>query len=276
MKRKTCYCLLIVFITALPFSVQAGTKEEIMRLQSDVLALRDQIREFEKAFSEKTDGLKSLVVQLNDQVAKSTLILERISASIENQTSGVRATDQALLKEIRTLTAKVDDTSMSIAALVQQVNDLKVQSKSLNQGPAPGAALSPEVLYNQAYLDFVQEKFDLAIKGFQEYLNNYPGGDQAAMVLLYTGDAYYYQKMLPQAIAAYTRVINDYSTTDKISTALFKRANAELDMKERENAIADFKNIVEKYPASPESEQAKTALQKLGVGTAKPGKKPRR
>jgi tol-pal system protein YbgF len=275
MKQKTCYCLLILFFAALP-SIQAGTKEEIMRLQSDVLALQAQIREFEKSFNERTDGLKSLVVQLNDQVAKSTLILEKISASIENQASGVSATDQTLLKEVRTLTAKMDDASMSIAALAQQVNELKVQSKSLNQGGTPSATLSPEVLYNQAYLDFVQEKFDLAIKGFQEYLNNYPGGDQAAMALLYMGDAHHYQKMLPQAIAAYTRVINDYSNTDKMAPALLKRANAELEMKERESAIADFKNIIEKYPATPESEQAKTALQKLGVATTKPAKKPRR
>ena len=55
MKRQISFCLLVSLII-LPLA-QAGTKEEIMRLQSDVLALQNQFREFEKGFNEKTDGV---------------------------------------------------------------------------------------------------------------------------------------------------------------------------------------------------------------------------
>ena len=97
-----------------------------MRLQSDVLALQTQFREFEKTFTEKTDGLKSLVVQLNDQVAKSNVLLERVSKTLESQASGSRATDQTLTEEIRKLSARLDDTVTGISVLAQQIADLKV------------------------------------------------------------------------------------------------------------------------------------------------------
>ena len=57
MKPIIFVCLLLMILTAT--SAWAGTKEEFMRLQSDVLAMQNQMREFEKTFSEKTEGLKS-------------------------------------------------------------------------------------------------------------------------------------------------------------------------------------------------------------------------
>jgi len=275
MKQNAIFCLLIALSVAAP-SAQAGTKEEIMRLQSDVLGLQNQIREFEKSFNERTDGLKSLIVQLNDQVAKSNLVLDRISSILENQSSGVQSTDKALLQEMRALTQKIDDNSTAISAVAQQLNELKVQSKSLAQPETPGGGLSQEAMFKQAFDDFVEGRLDLAIKEFQDYLNVYPGGNQAAAALLNIGEAYSYQAKLPQAIAAYTRVINDYPDSDKVVIALFKRAKAELGMKESDSAISDFKNIIEKYPTAPEAELSKAELRNLGVSLTKPAKKTRR
>jgi len=275
MKPKIYFCLLIAVSVMLP-SAQAGTKEELLRLQSDVLTLQNQIREFEKVFNERIDGLKSLVIQLNDQVAKSNIFLDRISATLETQASGTRSVDQSLVQEIRALSGKMDDATTRISAMAQQLNELKVQSKPLNQEGAQGGNLSPDAMYKQASDDFVQGNLDLAIQEFTAYLNSYPGGDQAAAALFCVGEAYRYQNKLPQAIAAFTRIINDYPSTNQVASALYKRAIAELAMQESDNAIADFKNIVEKYPATQESELAKAELKKLGVSTAKPAKETRR
>lgn len=268
MKPKTYFCLLITFAAALSPAL-AGTKEELMRLQSDVLALQNQIREFEKSLNEKTEGLKSLVEQLNDQVAKSNLILGKLSTTLENQASGVRSSDQVLLQEIRSLSGKIDDANTRISAMAQQLAELKVQAKPI-QGSTMGGAASEESIYNQAFDDLVQENFDLAIQGFTAYLNSFPGGEKAASAQYNIGEAYYRQNKLPQAITAFTRVINDYPGADKTATALFRRAKAELAMQETKNAIADFKEVVDKYPETSEAGLAKGELQKLGVSPTKP------
>jgi tol-pal system protein YbgF len=276
MKRKPSFFLTIVFLIIVPLA-QAGTKEDVMRLQSDVLALQKQIQELDKSYNERMDGLKSLVVQLNDQVAKSNLVLENIRSILTTQNTGMRSADQTVLQEIRALSGKIDDTTTSVSAMAQQLNELKVQSKAMDQDASSKRSLSPESMYNQAFNDFVQGNFDLAIQGFTVYINTYPGGDKAASALLNIGEAYSSQKKLPQAIAVFTRIINEYSQAPAVPTALYKRAKCELDLQKKDDAIADLKNIMDKYANTSEAENAKTELQQLGVlkpaGTIR--KKPR-
>jgi tol-pal system protein YbgF len=273
MKRKTYFFLAIVLLIAMPL-VQAGTKEEIMRLQNDVLALQKQIQEIDKTYNERMDGIKSLIVQLNDQAAKSNLLMENIRTALSTQNSGIRPTDQAMLQEIRTLSGKLDDAATRISAMAQQLNELKVQSKSIDQESTAHGSLSPESMYNQAYTDFVLGNFDLAIQGFTGYISAYPGGDKAASALLNIGEAYSSQNKIPQAIATFTRIINEYPQAPVMPTALFKRAKAELNIQKKDDAIADFKNILDKYPDKPEAENAKSELQKLGA--LKPAAAPRK
>ncbi len=268
MKQRIYICLLGMLLLAAN-SALAGTKEEVERLQRDVLALQNQIRLLEKAFSEQTEGLKSLVVQLNDQVGKTNLILDRISTTLESQASN--SSEQAILQEIQNLSNKINDQVTSISALAQQVNALKLQSKPINQplfqsGNQIGeSSFAADALYSQAFNDFVQGNTDLAIQGFTAYLGSFPTGDRAAAAQYYIGEAYYNQKNLPQAITAFTYLLNNYPEGDTVASALFKRGKAELEMLEKENAIADFKTVVKKYPKSPEADLAKIELQDLGV-----------
>jgi tol-pal system protein YbgF len=270
MKRTIFFCLVIAIVAAPPAAL-AGTKEELMRLQSDVMSLQKQLREFDKTYSEKIDGLKSLVVQLNDQVAKSNVLLGKVSTTLDNQASGVRSNDQTLLQEIRALSAKIDDSATRISALAQQIADLKVQSKPISQEIQSGqpSGFSAEAVYNQANQDLARGDFGLAIDGFTAYLDNFPTGKMAAAAQLNIGEVYFSQNKLPQAIAAFTRVIDGYPASDKVPAALYKRGRAMLANQQTENAIEDFKNIVKLYPTSSESDLAKIALQELGVGETK-------
>jgi tol-pal system protein YbgF len=195
------------------------------------------------------------------------MILEKVSKTMENQTAGAQNTNQALLKEIRTLAAKMDDSATLISALAQQVADLKVQAKPL--APASGGEASDESLYNQAYNDYVQGNFDLAIQGFTAYLGGNPGGSRAADAQFYMGDAYSAQSKLREAIIALSHVIDEFPASDKVASALYKRGTAQLAMQQTDNAIADFRDVVEKFPESPEAERAQSQLRSLGVSPKK-------
>ncbi len=279
MKRIVYMCPVFLLLAAAP-SAQAGTKEELMRLQSDVLALQNQIRIIEKSFSDQAEGIKTLVVQLNDQVGKSNLLLSKISSSLDNQASGGKTTDQTLLQEVRGLSSKLDDTATRVSALAQQIADMKVQSQPLTQrayqniGNEGGGnpAISPDAVFDQAYKDLVQGNFDLAVEGFSAFLRNFPNSDKADSAQYNMGEAYYNQNKMPQAIAAFTRVLDDYPNGTKVASALFKRGKAELSIGEKDNAIEDFKTVLRKYPAAPEANLAKAQLDNLGVNINKPSK----
>jgi tol-pal system protein YbgF len=264
MKRIIAFCLMIAGCAVLP-SASAGTKEDLMRIQKDISTLRDQIQELDRSLNEKTDGIKSLVAQLNDQVAKSNLMLEKIYTLLASQNANATTEDDTLFQEVRRISTKLDDAARSISAMARQLSELKVQVE--NQEPPPRSQ-SPDIMYDQAHLDYIQGKIDLAVQGFNAYLDTYPKGEKAADVLLNLGDAYLIQKKLPQANIAFTRIINEYSDSPKVPSALFKRAQVELAMQETQNAIDDLRNIIEVYPGSQEAENAKAKLQELGAGAS--------
>jgi tol-pal system protein YbgF len=231
-----------------------------------------------ETFNEKIDGLKSLIVQLNDQIAKSNLTLNKISAALENQSSGAGSKDQQLLQEIRAIATKVDDNATRVSALAQQISELKVQSQAINQA-SPSAApssITPESVYSTANQDLAQGNYDLAIRGFTAYLDNFPAAGMAAAAQLNIGEAYLIQNKLPQAVNAFTGVINTYPNSDKVASALYKRGKAEMGMKETDNAIEDFRNVIKTYPNATEAALAKRELQELGVGIIAPAKQPTR
>jgi tol-pal system protein YbgF len=270
MKRIIFFCLAIAFLSALN-TASAGTKEDIMRLQSDVLQLSERVLKLDKALNERIDGLNSLVVQLNDQVAKSNVLLGKVSATLDNQASGVRTSDQVLLQEIRALSSKVDDSATRISALAQQIADLKVQSKPIDQGTGGGQSSDfSETLYSQADQDFNKGNYDLAFEGFKDYLENSPSGKMAPAAQLNIGEVFISQNKLPQAIAAFTRVIEAYPNSDKVPPALYKRGITKLAMQQTDDAIADFNNVIKTFPTSTESDLAKVKLQELGIGATKP------
>jgi tol-pal system protein YbgF len=255
-------------------SAHAGTKEDIARLQADVLALQNQIRLLEKTFAERTDSIRSLVVQLNDQVGKSSLVLGKISTALESQSSGDTSALQAVLKEVRDLSSKMDDANTRISALAQQIADMKVQSKPTAQrlfqtiGSNPDA-LSAGQIYSEAYNDLVQGNFDLAIQGFKAFLNDFPASDQADDAQYNIGEAYYNSSRYPDAIAAFSRVLTEYPAGGKAASALFKRGMAELTLKQKDSAVADFKAVIDKYSTAPEATLSRAELEKLGIKISK-------
>jgi tol-pal system protein YbgF len=269
MKHRVSVCLLMsILLAALP-PAHAGTKEELEQLQNDILDLRKQMLGFEKSFGERLEGLKTLVEQLNDQIAESNILFGKFAAEIEKLANRPSA-DQAILQELQTLSSKMDETGTRISALAQQLSELKVQSKPLSQRMLQGGSISDEevsqnAIYDQAFNDFVQGNFDLAIQGFIAYLSNFPLGEKAALAQYNIGEAYYNQNRMPQAIAAFTRVINDYPGDGKTPSALFKRGLARLAINENEAATGDFQDIVEKFPETPEAGLARSELEKLGV-----------
>jgi tol-pal system protein YbgF len=263
MNRKPMLWLPITFFALLPLSMADNTKVEVVRLQNDVSAMQEQIRGIEKSFKETTDGIKSLVVQLNDQVATSSRTLDKILKTLETQAAASQSSDKALLQEIKNLSGKFDDASTRISALAQQIEDLKIQAKPITEAQS----ISPDAIFEQAKRDYNQENYQLAAQGFTGYLNDYATGPHAAEARLYLGLAAYAQKNSQDALAAFTRVISDYPASPSAATALFKRASIELENSEKENAAADFRSIVQKYPDSPEASLAKERLAAMNASS---------
>jgi TolA-binding protein len=208
--------------------------------------------------------VKSLVVQLNDQVAKSNMLLEQIAKSLEQQALDSESREDPIAPEIRTLSGKIDEMITSISAWARQGSELKVQSKPIRQ-ILPSDLSASDDTFNQALNDLIGGDSDLAIEGFNAYLTFFPDGDKADAARYYIGEAHYNMKRYPEAIEAFTQIIDANTDSGKVVSALFKRGKSNLAMRETDAAISDFKEAMQRYPDSPEASLSKAELQSLGV-----------
>ena len=266
MRTRICFCIIIAAFIALS-AAQAGTKEELIRLQNEVRILQDQFLEFNETYTARLDGLRSLVEQLNDEIARSNSALSRLGATLNNRTEDARGQESSLLSEIRALSEKIDDLSIGYSVLAQQFNDYKLQS---TMRAASSSSLSADSMYNQAMRDYTQGDFDMAIEGFTAYVDTYPGGETAARALLYIGESYSSLNKLREAVESFTRLINGYPQTGVVPPALYKRARISVALREQDDAIADFRDILERFPNAPEADLAKVELQLLESSAPKP------
>ena len=93
--------ILLIMSLGSPLAVVAGTKEEIIRLQSDVLQLQNQIRLLQKSIDDNGAVFQSLLEQLNDQVAKAMLSMDGLNRSLQAQKAGVSSSVDGVREEIQ-------------------------------------------------------------------------------------------------------------------------------------------------------------------------------
>lgn len=262
MKKTILFSVLVLLFISVT-TAPAGTKEELVRLQHDINTLRNQMLEFEKNLTENISGLKSLIEQLNDQVAQSNLLLDKAVTALEQKDSGENSNNDEIIATIRMQSGKIDEMSTSISALARQVSELKSQSKPLNRF-VPSSPTSSDATFNEALNDLIAGNSDLAIQGFNAYLNFFPSGDKAAAARYYIGEAHYNMKRYPQAIEAFTRIIEENADSDKVASALFKRGKSSLETGKTDAAEADFKEVMKRFPESPEASLSKAELAAIG------------
>jgi TolA-binding protein len=267
--KKPILSHLLVLLFVFTSSLQAGTKEDLVRLQNDVITLQNQFREFDKTLNENHSSLKSLIEQLNDQAATSNVLLNRIVAALEQQASEDGSGKDEIVPEIQELSSKLTEVLTSISALARQVSDLKVQSQPINRRITSDLS-SADTIFDQAFKDLVQGNWELALQGFNTYLNLFPSGDKAAAARLNIGEVYYNMDRFPEAMNVFSRIIDENSDSDKVAVALYKRGLSALELQESENAVSDFKNLIERFPEAPESGLAKAKLQTLGISNNTP------
>ena len=261
MKIKICFYIMIAALFAAQ-SAQAGTKEELIRVQNELATLQGKFVELKESQDERLSGMHSLLNQLLDTVVKSNNNLtRRVDAAINDRSEDARSQDKSLLMELRELSQKIEDVGIRVSTLAQQFNDYKLQA-AMRAEPSP-SGVSAGSMFSQAMRDYQQGDFEMAIDGFTTFIENYPEGEQAAKAYLTIGDSYSSLKDLKSAVKAFTRVINDYPQASVVPTALYKRAKHESALQEPENAIADFRDILERFPNAPEAGLARAEIQLL-------------
>lgn len=272
------FCVALTGCATQAALVDVQTEVEMMRGQFDQIA--EQVGVVDKLTQERTaTGQRSqvdLVVRL-DQIASD---VQTIQGRIEEQAH--RASEQAKTLDeqsfrLNQLTAKLDALELRLGD--QERRGAIAPVPTPGAGPAPdGAAdqervvlpgrtprsgLSPVEAYNLAYNDFIKGSYDLAIQGFQGFLQQYPNSILVPHAVYWLGESYYQTKQFPQAIEQYDRLIAQFPKNEKLAGALLKEGFAYAAVGDKTKARAALKRVVEDFPRASEANLAKEKLAEL-------------
>lgn len=255
MKRYVIVFLLLMLVWGLPqslYPVKKDTKlilDELQKLSSQLNALETKVN-----------------ILSTDMVKKIGIIEEKVSAVTKSQADNNQDRENLQLSlqfikeelnELKNSLSKINDRLLSMPVGVVQTG---TEGTGDLGDPGVGVAQSPESIYYTAYSDYIKKNYDLAVQGFIQFINLYPGNALADNSLYWIGECYYAQKKYQEAVNTFKELKNKYQDGDKVPDAILKEAFALIEMGKQSEGIEVLKEVISRFPLS---EEASLAQQKI-------------
>lgn len=225
---------------------------------------------------EQLDSLRREIQFLKDENARYKRELEDLNKRIE-KVEGLSRGEKAdlatrideLQQQLDTIRSQFEETNYRITALTQATPGpgkpapLAARPSGPDSSGASGqTALSDDSreLYNTAYRDLIRGNYQLALHGFQQFLQQYPESELSDNAQYWIGEVYYAQGRYSDAIQEFEKVLKWYKKGDKTPSALLKIGYAYIQIGESEQGKLYLEEVVRDYPDSDAANLAKGRL----------------
>jgi tol-pal system protein YbgF len=245
------------------------------------------------------------VQQLRLSVAQLAAETKALVTKLDSQTEDVRKASADQLLTVRELLTKFDALAERVYQNTTQAQLVKDELNSLRQGQsmlqqqmsqifqqllaltsvAPqtdptgrpvettaggggGGTLpsSPEALFNSAHKDYILNQYQLAIDGFEEFIQSHPQSPRAAEAQYLIGESLFRLGKYTEALAAFGVVTSKYATATAVPGAYFRQGNCYEQLKKKDDALRVYRLVAERFPNSTEGIMAKGRITALGGG----------
>lgn len=267
--------ILLLSLFAVFASPVAAANKEHLQLMAEIRMLQEQNQQLQALLGSLQDTLKAVTAKIDDQSAATRKAMADQLLAVNN-----------IGDNVRVLREKTDDTNVRISTVSQEINALR---QAIASQPPPAAALpppdpaaapspapsqppstsppvgvSPQRMFEASYDDYTSGRWDLAIQGFQGYIQMFPRTAQAADAQYNIGMSYYQQSKWAEARDAFQKVISDYpQNTERLPEAYYKLGQTFERLNQVENAKRAYETVIQKFPTSFHANQARPALDRL-------------
>ena len=246
----------------------------------------EQFAEYQKSIADVQRSVDAVQKAQTDQ-AKRIAAIEAKSGSDEvvkrSDIADLKAQQDTIVRQTTAMSDKVDQVNARMDRMSQDVQAARDASRRnalvpTPAGPAdPGAAPpagvvpapagstpNPNALYTSAYADFSKGNYALAIQGFEEYAQKYPGTELADNAMYWIGECQFSQGSYKPAVDAFDAMLEKYPKSDKAAAANLKKALAFVQLNKIGEGIEQLRYVTANYPGTDEARIAGDRLQSLG------------
>jgi len=269
--RKIVVVLLVMVLAASPAS--AGTKEQLIQIQTQIQALQDQMARMQQSFDERMGVMRNLVEQTTDSVNRMNTTLVSLDKGLKTTVADSGGKVDQLSTQVQSLQDSVDELKTRIARVSKQLEDMQAAQQTLNTASMTTNQVPPaDVLYNNALRDYNAAKYDLAQQQFSDYMRYYSTTELAGNAQFYLADILFRKGDFGSAVTEYDKVLEQFPGGNKAQAAQLKKGYALLELGQRDAGVRELRSLVARYPRSAEATQARERLTKLGASptAAKP------
>jgi tol-pal system protein YbgF len=284
MKAIRALVVAVAAFAALPAApAWAAANKEHQQLMAEIRMLQEQQQQLQQLLGNLSDALKAVSSKLDDQ-----------SAAMRKAMADQTLTINGVGENVRILREKVDDTNVRVSSVSQEIEALRHAIASQTTAPAtpvvPGTeptpaggatgapttgqpaapnpnpipiGVSPQKLFDSSFDDYSAGRYDIAILGFQSYLQAYPRTAKAAEAQFYIGQSLFSQSKWNEAQEAFQKVINDYPQSPMVPGGYYKLGQTYERLNQIDNARKAYDTVVKSYPDANETLLARQALERL-------------
>ena len=268
---------LVLLAMALAAPAFAGTKEQLIQLQTTVQLLQDNMVRMQQSFDERMGVMKDLITQQTDNVNRMSSAVDNLQKTLQQQTADSSGKVDQVSGQVQALHDAVDELKARLAKVSKQLDDIQAGQQNITPpgggNPQPGgsqpnttnSAPPADILYNNGLSDFNANKNDLAAQEFAQFLQVYGNNDLAGNAQFYLGEIDYRRSNYQAAIQDYNKVLDQYPGGNKNAAAQLKKGFAYLELGQKDAGVQELRSLISRYPKSPEAVQARERLTKLGV-----------
>jgi tol-pal system protein YbgF len=249
--KKVIVLFLVLLLTGIQpvFALSKSTKlilNEIEKLAASVKQLENRI-----------DSMEKRVQIVNDIVG----VLARNNADSNQNQDSIGLSLQFIKEEINELKNKV--TQLNDRLLLVSRKDVVEDPDQESESGQDSLLQSPENIYYTSYSDYLKKNYDLAIKGFEQFIRLFPKNGLSDNSLYWIGECYYSQKMYQDAANTFNRLINEYRDGDKIPAAMLKKGFALIEMGNQNEGTTALKQLISTFPLSEEASLAQQKIREI-------------
>ncbi len=250
MKKSIVFLLCLLWIGLSPgYSLSKSTKliiTEIQKLAQVIQRFEQQINSLDR----RVEIIDNKVSALTQNQADSNHNRENLSLSL-----------QFIKEEINELKNKI--TKINDGLMMLSRKDLQDSQELDTENGQDSLLQSPENIYYTSYSDYLKENYELAIKGFKQFIQLFPRNGLADNSFYWIGECYYAQKMYQEAANTFERLITQYSDGDKIPAAMLKKGFALIEMGKQSEGAGVLKGLISKFPLSEEASLAQQRVREI-------------
>ena len=251
----------------------ASSSTQLTDLETGLAAVERRLDELRSQTPTRQD-LATVVQAIESQVDSDVTANADLKEDLRQIISDLEALRNLVQEQRQILNAsmeRLEQTSTDVALIQVRLERQEAYLAALDQlqetnRPTPAAeTVDPKSLYDAAYRNYSEGRYERAITGFRDYLDTFPDGVDAGSAQYWLGESHLGQGRYRAAIEELSLVRELYPESDKVASSMLKIGVALTELGDRERAIEMFLRVRGSYPGTDEAILALQQLDNLGA-----------